>query len=78
MRRKTCRRNVKYSRDMFRDFQVGPRRDMLTLGNHKGWILGRAALEGQAICRYLQRFHADEPDVQSLLLFPSMVCGAVG
>lgn len=39
------------------------------------WILGRAALEGQAICMYLQRYHGDEPDVQTLLQFPRMMCG---
>ena len=41
------------------------------------WILGRAALEGQAICIYLQRYHGDRPDIQSLLHFPRMMCGAV-
>lgn len=41
------------------------------------WILGRAALEGQAICIYLQRYYGDEPDIQSLLHFPRMMCGAV-
>lgn len=41
------------------------------------WIIGRAALEGQAICIYLQRYYGDEPDIQKLLQFPRMMCGAV-
>ena len=41
------------------------------------WIVRRAALEGQAICIYLQRFHGSEADVQKLLRFPRMMCGGV-
>ena len=38
------------------------------------WITGRAALEGQAICMYLQRYHEDNSDIQKLLGFPRMMC----
>ena len=41
------------------------------------WIIGRAALEGQAICMYLQRYHGNDSDVQNLLQFPRMLFGAV-
>ncbi len=41
------------------------------------WIMGRAALEGQAICIYLQRYHGDIKDIQTLLVFPRMMCGVV-
>ena len=43
------------------------------------WITGRAALEGQAICMYLQRYHGGNREVEKLLLFPRMMCfGEVG
>lgn len=38
------------------------------------WIFRRAALEGQAICIYLQRYHGNEPDIQKLLQFPRKMC----
>ena len=38
------------------------------------WIIRRAALEGQAICMYLQRYHGDNSDIQKLLGFPRMMC----
>ena len=41
------------------------------------WIMGRAALEGQAICMYLQRFHGDNRDIQKLVQFPRMMCSLV-
>ena len=42
------------------------------------WIVGRASLEGQAICMYLQRFHGNNSEIQRLLHFPRTMCGAVG
>ena len=39
------------------------------------WIKGRAALEGQAICMYLQRFHGNDTDIQTLLDYPTVMCG---
>ena len=44
---------------------------------HHWWILGRAALEGQAICMYLQRYHGNNSEIQKLLHFPRTMCGAV-
>ena len=41
------------------------------------WIIGRAAMEGQAICIYLQRYHGTEQDIQKLLQFPRMMCSTV-
>ena len=41
------------------------------------WIVGRAALEGQAICLYLQKYHGDNADIQRLLQFPKMMCTVV-
>ena len=41
------------------------------------WILRRAALEGQAICIYLQRYYGDDTNIQSLLQFPRMMCSSV-
>ena len=41
------------------------------------WIFGRASLEGQAICIYLQRYHGNETGIQKLLQFPRMMCGVV-
>ena len=38
------------------------------------WIMRRAALEGQAICIYLQRYHGYNSDIQQLLQFPKMMC----
>jgi hypothetical protein len=39
------------------------------------WIWRRTALECQAICIYLERYHRHETSIQKLLQFPSMVCG---
>ena len=41
------------------------------------WIIGRAAMEGQAICIYLQRYHGAETDILKLLQFPRMMCSTV-
>ena len=41
------------------------------------WIKGRAALEGQAICIYLQRSHENDTDIQKLLEYPRLMCGLV-
>ena len=41
------------------------------------WIARRAALEGQAICMYLQRYHGDSGEIQKFLPFPRMMFGAV-
>lgn len=41
------------------------------------WIVGRAKLEGQAICIYLGKYLGNEPDIQKLLQFPKMMCGIV-
>lgn len=41
------------------------------------WIIQRAALEGQAICIYLQRYHGNDSDIQKLAQFPSMMCASV-
>lgn len=38
------------------------------------WIERRARLECQAICLYLERYHAGETAVQELLQFPKMRC----
>ena len=38
------------------------------------WLWHRAALEGQAICIYLERNHRHEAHIQNLLQFPSMNC----
>lgn len=38
------------------------------------WIERRATLECQAICIYLERYHADETLLQELLQFPKMFC----
>jgi len=37
------------------------------------WLLRRAWLEGQSICRYLEMHHPFDPGIQNLLLFPSIV-----
>ena len=39
------------------------------------WIWRRAALEGQAICMYLERYHGHDADIQTLLQFPRTACG---
>lgn len=39
------------------------------------WMWRRADLECQAICLYLERFHADETDIQNLLWFPRFLYG---
>lgn len=41
------------------------------------WIERRAILECQAICMYLERYHAGESTIQELLWFPKMRCGLV-
>ena len=41
------------------------------------WIWRRAALECQAICIYLERYHRHEANIQTLLQFPRMMCGIV-
>ena len=41
------------------------------------WIVGRAALEGQSICMYLQRYHRHDADIQELLQYPKMMCNNV-
>ena len=41
------------------------------------WIVKRAALEGQAICIYLQRWYGDNADIQKLVQYPMMMCGSV-
>lgn len=40
------------------------------------WIIGRATLEGEAICIYLQRYHGMDTGVQKLLQFPRMMCNS--
>ena len=40
------------------------------------WMERRAKLECQAICIYLERYHADEMDLKELLLFPKAQCGS--
>ena len=40
-------------------------------------IWRRAALECQAICMYLERYHPYETSIQKLLQFPSMICDIV-
>ena len=39
------------------------------------WITRRAALAGQAICLYLQRWYGDDGRIQEALRFPEMMCG---
>lgn len=39
------------------------------------WIERRATLECQAICIYLERYHAEETLLQELLQFPKIICG---
>lgn len=41
------------------------------------WIWRRAALEGQAICIYLEKYHRHETDIQKLLPFPMMMYDTV-
>ncbi|KAK3718917.1 hypothetical protein LTR37_004833 [Vermiconidia calcicola] len=41
------------------------------------WQSRRMVLEGQAICLYLERNHADDPDVLRLLSYPKMMTGLV-
>lgn len=41
------------------------------------WIWRRAALECQAICIYLDRYHEHESSIQNLLQFPRMMCGVI-
>ena len=41
------------------------------------WISRRALLECQAICLYLERYHAEEVTIQELLEFPRMRCEMV-
>ena len=42
---------------------------------HQWWIWGRSMLECQAVCIYLERFHADETEIHDLLQFPKAMCG---
>ncbi|MCJ1316858.1 hypothetical protein MMC15_002179 [Xylographa vitiligo] len=44
------------------------------------WIVGRAALECQAICIFLERYHGHDSNILKLLQFPKMVlaCSAQG
>jgi hypothetical protein len=42
---------------------------------YRHWWLRRTMLECQAICMYLERKHQHEPEIQTLLLFPKVVCG---
>lgn len=41
------------------------------------WIWRRAALECQAICMYLERFHRHETDIQQLVQLPRIMYGNV-
>ncbi|KAK3700108.1 hypothetical protein LTR37_016111 [Vermiconidia calcicola] len=41
------------------------------------WQSRRMVLEGQAICLYLERNHADDPDVLRLLSYPRMMTGLI-
>jgi hypothetical protein len=39
------------------------------------WLDRRSILEGQAICLYLERYHADDTEIMSLLSYPKMRLG---
>lgn len=39
------------------------------------WIAGRAQLECQAICIYLEQYHNDKGDIQRMLTLPKIQCG---
>ena len=41
------------------------------------WIWRRAALEGQAICIYLERYHQHETNIQKVLQFPKTMCNVI-
>lgn len=39
------------------------------------WMARRALLECQAICLYLEKYHADEAGIQRMLALPKLQCG---
>ncbi|KAJ5097228.1 hypothetical protein N7456_007949 [Penicillium angulare] len=39
------------------------------------WVHNRAQLECQAICLYLEKYHASDIDIQRMLVYPKMRCG---
>jgi hypothetical protein len=41
---------------------------------YQHWWVRRTRIECQAICTYLERNHQHEPDIQTLLQFPKMIC----
>jgi len=47
------------------------------VGKTQWWIAYRAHIECQAICIYLDRYHADNTALQKLLHFPKMRCGLI-
>ena len=41
------------------------------------WIYGRASLELQAICIYLERYHWHEANIAELLIWPKLICSTL-
>lgn len=41
------------------------------------WLARRARLECQAICTYLERYHADDEHIQRMLTVPKSSCGLI-